>query len=103
MGKDLREYGISFRSVVGNPNISKGARLLYSLLVTWRDIETDACYPGSKLLCEHMGSDRQQVNVWLLELERHNVIRRDTRFNNENHRKIRTIVILDDNYRENNK
>lgn len=98
MGKDLRDYGLTFRSVIGNPQISKGARLLYTLLCTWRDKESNVCFPGTDLLCIHMGSNRQRINEWLLELETFKVIRRDTRFNNLNGRKIRTILITDDNY-----
>lgn len=99
MGKDLRDYGIVFRNIVGNRELSYGARVLYSLLCTYRDRETNGCFPGTDLLCEHMGTDnRTRINGWFKELEQVNAVRRETRFNNLNGRKIRTIIITDDNY-----
>lgn len=98
MGKDLKDYGLVFRSVAGNPKISKGARLLYCLLCTWRDKETNICFPGTNLLCETMDSNRQRINEWLQELEDHKAIERHTRFDTKSGRKIRTIIVTDDNY-----
>lgn len=99
MGKDLRDYGIVFRDVVGNNKLSYGARTLYTILCTFRDRETNTCFPGTELLCEYLGtSNRTRINGWFKELEDIRVVRRDTRFNNLNGRKIRSILIMDSNY-----
>ena len=98
MGKELRDYGIVFRSVVGNPLISKGARLLYALLCTWRNKETNICYPGTALLTTSLSSSRQQINIWFIELEQFKAVQRYTRIDNLSGKKIRTIYITDENY-----
>ena len=98
MGKDLRDFGIVFRSVLGNKELTYGARTLYALLCTWRDKDTNVCFPGGELLTSNLGASRQQINDWFKELEKHKVLERQTRFNTLNGKKIRTIIIMDDNY-----
>lgn len=95
MDKQYTEFGLVFRSVICNSDISFPARTLYSILCTYRDKGTNACFPGTDILCKATGSNRQRVNDWLLELEKAKAICRHTRFNTLTGRKIRTIVITD--------
>lgn len=101
MGKELRDFGIVFRSVACNNKLSYGARTLYSILCTYRDKSTNTCFPGTNLLKDALGTtNRTRINDWLQELEDVKAIRRDTVFTTDKHIRRRTIVITDDNYEE---
>jgi hypothetical protein len=96
----LTDWGPVHRDVAGNPDISYGARALYALLCTYRNIHTSACFPGTNLLTEKMGTDRFQINKWFLELESQGVVERITR-NTDKGKRLRTIVIKDEIYYHN--
>lgn len=103
MEKDkLSGYGIVFKDVMCNSKLSYGARTLYAILCTYRDRETNCCYPGTDILCEGLGTNnRNRINGWIIELEIAGIVRRETRFNTLNGRKIRTFIMLDKNNTDN--
>lgn len=95
---DLTGYGKIFKTIVCNNELSYGARTLYSILATYRNMSTNSCFPGTDILCEAMGTtNRTRINDWFLELENAGILRRETRMNTKNGKKIRTIVITDGN------
>lgn len=92
----LKDYGIVFKSIMFNSKLSYGARTLYGILCTYRDMSSNTCYPGTTVLQEALGTNnRTRINDWFQELEDANAIKRHTEYMPTSHKKRRMVEILD--------
>ena len=59
--------------ILKDNSLSLGAKVTYSMFLhyTWHN---DSCFPGQKLLAEHMGMSPSRVNEFIKELERAKLI-----------------------------
>lgn len=72
MGKDqeIKIRGTVFQEVLFNPNISKSAKALYALVSTYRNRYSNQAWPSNKDIGDALGSDRQDIRKWFIELEK---------------------------------
>ena len=55
--------------ILRNPNITVGAKTVYSLLLSYA-WNNDCCFPGQERLAEHAGLSKRSVVTFMAELER---------------------------------
>ncbi len=87
-------YSKQIDDVALNPLISRSAKALYSVLCTFRNTNTNTCWPGNETLCEALGTSRDYIADWLKELVKHEVISIEITTHYKNKHKVRVITFL---------
>jgi len=64
----LVKFGVVDKDVVGHPELSMGAKALYSLLCCFKSKTLDQCFPSNTLLAEHLGCNERSVTRYFKEL-----------------------------------
>ena len=66
-------YVLQPRAILKNPNISPGAKNVYSLLIDY-GWNNEYCFPGQDRIAEDMGMSVSRINEFIKELESFGVI-----------------------------
>ena len=68
-------FGIVSREVITDPNLSIGAKSLYSVLSCYANKQR-TCFPSISTLADDLGSSQSSIDRWIKELKLHKYIKR---------------------------
>ena len=69
------KFGIVNREVITDPDLSIGAKTLYSVLCCYANKQR-TCFPSISTLADDTGSSQSSIDRWIKELKKHKYIRR---------------------------
>ena len=68
-------FGIVNREVITDPNLSIGAKALYSVLSCYANKQR-TCFPSISTLADDTGSSQSSIDRWIKELKTYKYVKR---------------------------
>lgn len=68
-------FGIVNREVITDPNLSIGAKALYSVLSCYANKQR-TCFPSISTLADDIGSSQSSIDRWIKELKTYKYVKR---------------------------
>lgn len=68
-------FGIVNREVITDPNLSIGAKALYSVLCCYANKQR-TCFPSISTLADDIGSSQSSIDRWIKELKTYKYVKR---------------------------
>ena len=69
------KFGIVNREVITDPNLSIGAKTLYSVLCCYANKQR-TCFPSISTLADDTGSSQSSIDRWIKELKTYKYVKR---------------------------